>query len=144
MDKKLHLPRVWKLIMLVILLSNCVCPISIPVWRAKRLSLESNIASEESKVTSDRSRRSEDQSGSNSNSDSSETECGDPGIPENGSRVGSSFHVGAELIYACKPGFILRGSEVLTCKIGNRDDEPYWDARVPRCTGKKRLATIKH
>lgn len=134
MKNLLHLPEVWKLILLVVLFSNFQCPIAVPLWRAKRLLVESNaVLPGEIDTAAGRSRRSGD-SDSESESDR-DSACRDPGIPENGMRSGSRFHVGSELTFSCEPGFVLRGSTVLTCRYGNEDD-PRWDADVPRCVGK--------
>ena len=60
--------------------------------------------------------------------------CRDPGTPENGIRGGTTFTVGSELVFKCKAGFVLRGSEVLTCRYGQLN-ELYWDANLPQCVG---------
>lgn len=65
---------------------------------------------------------------------SGSTSCGNPGVPENGDREGTTFTVGSELVFTCKAGFVLRGSEVLTCRHGQLN-ELYWDADLPQCVG---------
>ena len=127
-----QLARFWKLTLLLhILLPIFGHPANVPLWRAKKLFLESTIDSES--IVGGRNKRSHEDS---SNTDSSALACEDPGIPANGTRVGNEFYVGRDLFFACKSGFVLRGSEVLTCRYGD-DDEPYWDADLPQCVGKK-------
>lgn len=124
MKRRLHLAQV---ISLVILLSNFERQTATPLWQARELSrAKDRLAS-----MVDRSRRSDDKSDS-----SFDSTCADPGVPANATRVGKSFHFGSELYFACKPGFVLRGSEVLTCRY---DDENvlYWDADLPQCVGKR-------
>ncbi|KAF7710922.1 hypothetical protein HF521_009794 [Silurus meridionalis] len=42
--------------------------------------------------------------------------CPDPGIPENGKRIGSSFHVGASIQFSCDDSYVLQGSKSITCQ----------------------------
>ena len=58
--------------------------------------------------------------------------CTDPGRPQNGYWVGGPFYVGYRVAYGCYAGYVLRGSEILTCRLGF-DGEPYWDAFTPQC-----------
>lgn len=60
--------------------------------------------------------------------------CEDPGIPENGVRIGTGFQIGAVIEFACNPGFVLRGTEVLVCGWGELN-EPVWDGDPPQCVG---------
>ena len=138
MEILLLLTKVWRLTLLL----HVVLPIfglsaTVPLWRAKKLFLEyeSTLADSES-ITGGRNRRSDEDS---SSSDSGGQACEDPGVPANGTRVGNDFRVGRELFFACKSGFGLRGSEVLTCRYGGvDDDQPHWDGDLPECVGKRR------
>ena len=122
MERKLHLAQV--IFSLFILLSSFGCRTATPLWHAKnRLA-----------PMVDRSRRSDDKS--DSSSDRARSTCADPGIPADATRVGKSFHVGSKLFFSCRPGFVLRGSEVLTCRYGD-ENVPYWDADLPQCVGKR-------
>lgn len=132
MEISLLLIRVWRLTLLLhIILPTLGYSTAVPLWRAKKLFLESTVDLEG--ITEGRDRRSDEDS---SNSDSSGLACRDPGVPANGTRVGNEFYVGRELFFACESGFVLRGSEVLTCRYGG-DDEPRWDGDLPQCAGKK-------
>ncbi|XP_062852030.1 CUB and sushi domain-containing protein 1-like [Trichomycterus rosablanca] len=42
--------------------------------------------------------------------------CPDPGIPENGKWIGSSFHVGASIQFSCDDSYVLQGSKSITCQ----------------------------
>uniref|UniRef100_A0A673IHF6 CUB and Sushi multiple domains 1 n=1 Tax=Sinocyclocheilus rhinocerous TaxID=307959 RepID=A0A673IHF6_9TELE len=42
--------------------------------------------------------------------------CPDPGIPENGKRIGSSFQVGASIQFSCDDSYVLQGSKSITCQ----------------------------
>ncbi len=60
--------------------------------------------------------------------------CSDPGVPMDGTRMGGGLTIGSTLRFACNPGHLLRGSQVLSCKYGERNI-PEWDAAVPQCVG---------
>ncbi|XP_049337518.1 CUB and sushi domain-containing protein 1 isoform X2 [Astyanax mexicanus] len=42
--------------------------------------------------------------------------CPDPGTPENGKRIGSSFQVGASIQFSCDDSYVLQGSKSITCQ----------------------------
>ncbi|XP_046885306.1 CUB and sushi domain-containing protein 1-like [Hypomesus transpacificus] len=42
--------------------------------------------------------------------------CPDPGIPENGRRMGSDFQVGASIQFSCDDSYVLQGSKSITCQ----------------------------
>lgn len=76
--------------------------------------------------------------------------CADPGVPEDGRRVDSVtvLYVGLSLRFVCNPGFLLRGSEVLTCQYGEWN-QVEWNADLPQCVGKSYatpsyLTTLAH
>ncbi|XP_048586831.1 sushi, von Willebrand factor type A, EGF and pentraxin domain-containing protein 1-like isoform X3 [Nematostella vectensis] len=54
--------------------------------------------------------------------------CGDPGLPENGAKVGLSYGVGARVFFTCKLGFNLKGSPSRRCGEDNK-----WTGTQPRC-----------
>ena len=57
--------------------------------------------------------------------------CGDPGTPANGERVGTEFTYGKTIIYDCDPGYQLSGSRTRTCQLDGS-----WSGSVASCTGK--------
>lgn len=57
--------------------------------------------------------------------------CGDPGVPDNGERIGSGTSAGDKLNYDCKPGFKLIGASQLVC-----EHDGTWSAPIPRCDSK--------
>ena len=56
--------------------------------------------------------------------------CGDPGSPANGFRVGSEFTYGAKVIFDCNPGFKLRGSIFRECQADGT-----WSGTAASCSG---------
>ncbi|XP_041921873.1 CUB and sushi domain-containing protein 1-like [Alosa sapidissima] len=42
--------------------------------------------------------------------------CPDPGIPENGRRIGSDFQVGASIQFFCDDSYVLQGSKSIACQ----------------------------
>ena len=58
------------------------------------------------------------------------SECGFPGVPSNGSLVGSSmlFHPGEEASYLCHEGFVLFGDDKRTCS-----ENGTWHGPIPNC-----------
>lgn len=54
--------------------------------------------------------------------------CGDPGIPSNGTRLGTQFSVGSTVEYKCNEGFKLVGTRTRTCLITQR-----WSGFLPYC-----------
>ena len=75
--------------------------------------------------------------GQNKRSESGVPTCDDPGTPENGVRIeNTTFYIGTELLFACNSGYVLQGSEVLTCTQGT-NNESHWDEDLPRCVGKQ-------
>ena len=142
MEILLLLTRIWRLTLLLhVLLPIFGHSTTVPLWRAKKLFLEyESTLDSESNTPVERNRRSDEDS---SNSDSSGQTCEDPGVPTNGRRVGNDFHVGRELSFACESGFVLRGSDVLTCTYGGIDDnEPHWDGDLPQCVGKRSSSVL--
>ena len=60
-----------------------------------------------------------------------EIQCGDPGTPADGVKVGSDYKFGKSVSFECNPGFALRGSLRRTCK-----SDGAWDGTQPTCKGK--------
>ncbi len=58
-------------------------------------------------------------------------ECGFPGLPLNGSLVGSSmlFEQGEDAAYSCDEGFVLFGEDKRTCLQNGT-----WSGLVPECS----------
>ena len=57
-------------------------------------------------------------------------ECGDPGVPQNGSRQLSGRTAGSSVMYRCDTGFELVGAQTLRCM-----DSGEWSDRLPECRG---------
>ena len=57
-------------------------------------------------------------------------DCGDPGTPANGERVGSEFTYGKTITYDCDPGYQISGSRSRTCQLDGS-----WSGSVATCVG---------
>ena len=55
--------------------------------------------------------------------------CGDPGIPYNGVRIGDNFYYNSSVTYSCNTGYNLTGTATLTCLSSGT-----WSASIPTCT----------
>lgn len=55
--------------------------------------------------------------------------CSDPGVPQNGRRIGSNFAHGSKVTFVCFQEFSLAGSQSTTCHDGR------WSSVVPVCKG---------
>ena len=61
--------------------------------------------------------------------------CEDPGVPDNGRRIGNNLEIGNTIYFQCHDGYELVGERSIVCLPG-----PVWSARGPFCriiTGKK-------
>ncbi|NXF22054.1 CSMD1 protein, partial [Rhodinocichla rosea] len=58
--------------------------------------------------------------------------CPDPGILENGKRVGSDFRVGASVQFSCEDNYVLQGSKSITCQRVT-DTLAAWSDHRPIC-----------
>uniref|UniRef100_A0A8C4R6D0 CUB and sushi domain-containing protein 1 n=1 Tax=Eptatretus burgeri TaxID=7764 RepID=A0A8C4R6D0_EPTBU len=58
--------------------------------------------------------------------------CPDPGVPGNGSRVGTDFLLGAAVEFFCNEGFILLGPKQVTCQR-LADSIAAWSGPAPDC-----------
>jgi len=56
-------------------------------------------------------------------------ECGDPGTPENGIRVGEDLCIGAVVYYECNTNYDLVGPASRTCW-----NDGSWSGFLPTCT----------
>jgi hypothetical protein len=54
--------------------------------------------------------------------------CGNPGDPKHGSKIGSSYQIGNTLRFECNKGFELEGPGSITCL-----DEAVWSSSIPFC-----------
>lgn len=54
--------------------------------------------------------------------------CGDPGTPLNGIRIGNDFRIGATVYYECSEGFRLDGSGSRQCQVSGT-----WTDTLPQC-----------
>ena len=55
-------------------------------------------------------------------------DCGDPGSPDNGEAIGTSYTYNSIVMYSCDDGYVLNGSSSLICLTGE------WNASLPNCT----------
>jgi len=55
-------------------------------------------------------------------------DCGDPGTPANGERLGSDFTYGKTIVYDCNPGYQLSGSRERTCQLDGK-----WSGSIATC-----------
>uniref|UniRef100_H2M2H5 CUB and Sushi multiple domains 1 n=1 Tax=Oryzias latipes TaxID=8090 RepID=H2M2H5_ORYLA len=58
--------------------------------------------------------------------------CPDPGIPENGKRMSSSFQVGSSVQFSCDDNYVLYGSKSVTCQRVT-DTLAAWSDHRPIC-----------
>lgn len=54
--------------------------------------------------------------------------CGDPGVPDNGQRIGSDFSEGATVFFRCFDDYDLVGTNFRVCQAGGQ-----WSNSVPTC-----------
>ena len=54
--------------------------------------------------------------------------CGDPGIPADGTRSGDNFYYNSTVTYSCNTGYNLTGTTTLTCLSNGT-----WSASMPTC-----------
>ena len=57
--------------------------------------------------------------------------CGDPGQPDNGNTIGSSFSIGEAVDHTCDEGFVLVGAMRRVCQPDGQ-----WSDPLPSCVGK--------
>lgn len=60
--------------------------------------------------------------------------CDDLTNPNNGTVLVETLHVASFAKFSCDSGYMLLGSEVLSC-----EDSGNWNATQPTCTGRKVL-----
>ncbi|XP_030270316.1 CUB and sushi domain-containing protein 1-like isoform X1 [Sparus aurata] len=58
--------------------------------------------------------------------------CPDPGVPENGKRMGSAFQVGSNVQFSCDDSYVLQGSKSITCQRVT-DTLAAWSDHRPIC-----------
>ncbi|XP_077451119.1 CUB and sushi domain-containing protein 1-like isoform X2 [Stigmatopora argus] len=58
--------------------------------------------------------------------------CPDPGVPENGKRMGSAFQVGSSVQFTCDDSYVLQGSKSITCQRVT-DTLAAWSDHRPIC-----------
>ncbi|CAG05694.1 unnamed protein product [Tetraodon nigroviridis] len=58
--------------------------------------------------------------------------CPDPGVPENGKRMGSAFQVGSSVQFNCDDSYVLQGSKSITCQRVT-DTLAAWSDHRPIC-----------
>ena len=58
-------------------------------------------------------------------------DCGDPGMPDDGTTMGTSTTFGSVVTHACNEGFLLGGEARRECLSNSM-----WSAPLPTCTSK--------
>ncbi|KAM4592287.1 CUB and sushi domain-containing protein 1-like [Odontesthes bonariensis] len=58
--------------------------------------------------------------------------CPDPGVPENGKRMGSAFQIGSSVQFSCDDSYVLHGSKSITCQRVT-DTLAAWNDHRPIC-----------
>ncbi|XP_023137520.2 CUB and sushi domain-containing protein 1-like [Amphiprion ocellaris] len=58
--------------------------------------------------------------------------CPDPGVPENGKRMGSTFQIGSSVQFSCDDSYVLQGSKSITCQRVT-DTLAAWSDHRPIC-----------
>ncbi|XP_037549410.1 CUB and sushi domain-containing protein 1 [Nematolebias whitei] len=58
--------------------------------------------------------------------------CPDPGVPENGKRMGSVFQIGSSVQFSCDDSYVLQGSKSITCQRVT-DTLAAWSDHRPIC-----------
>ncbi|CAG5854549.1 unnamed protein product [Menidia menidia] len=58
--------------------------------------------------------------------------CPDPGVPENGKRMGSAFQIGSSVQFSCDDSYVLHGSKSITCQRVT-DTLAAWSDHRPIC-----------
>uniref|UniRef100_A0A8C4F2R8 CUB and sushi domain-containing protein 1 n=1 Tax=Dicentrarchus labrax TaxID=13489 RepID=A0A8C4F2R8_DICLA len=67
--------------------------------------------------------------------------CPDPGVPENGKRMGSAFQVGSSVQFSCDDSYVLQGSKSITCQRVT-DTLAAWSDHRPICRSKFNLSFL--
>lgn len=64
--------------------------------------------------------------------------CSDPGTPSYGYRKGYDFGIGSTVSFSCYEGFVLIGSNTLTCQTKEKRTSTVitWSDHTPVCVGK--------
>ena len=65
-------------------------------------------------------------------------DCGDPGIPINGSTTGTSTTFGSVVTHTCDVGFMLDGADQRECILDDSSNG-VWSEPLPTCTSKYNL-----
>lgn len=62
--------------------------------------------------------------------------CGDPGVPANGLRLGSDFTYNKSVVFQCTPGFMMESDRAaaLTCT-----KDRTWNGTKPICKGRRQV-----
>uniref|UniRef100_A0A8C5D3L1 CUB and Sushi multiple domains 1 n=1 Tax=Gouania willdenowi TaxID=441366 RepID=A0A8C5D3L1_GOUWI len=58
--------------------------------------------------------------------------CPDPGVPDNGKRMGSTFQIGSSVQFSCDDSYVLQGSKSITCQRVT-DTLAAWSDHRPIC-----------
>ena len=65
--------------------------------------------------------------------------CGDPGIPDNGTTMGNSTTFGSVVTHTCDPGFVLNGEDERECVLSDDPSIGVWSEPLPTCDGKSTI-----
>jgi len=72
--------------------------------------------------------------------ESEATQCDDPGVPDNGRRIGNNLDIGSIIYFQCFDGYELVGERSIVCQPG-----AVWSSRGPFCrivTGKESILFV--
>lgn len=66
--------------------------------------------------------------------------CGDPGVPANGIRLGGDFTYNKTVVFQCTPGYMMESDRAssLTCT-----KDRTWNGSKPTCKGKSKYGRIQ-
>ena len=70
--------------------------------------------------------------------------CKDPGKPSYGHRTGYDFSIGASVTFGCYEGFVLVGSDRLTCQLKSSSSRVavMWSDHIPVCVPGKHIIYV--
>jgi len=64
------------------------------------------------------------------------TDCGNPGVPQNGVTIVTTTTIGSVVNHTCDEGYVLQGESQREC-LANRT----WSGSLPNCLSKFKLHT---
>ncbi len=61
-------------------------------------------------------------------------DCGDPGTPTNGIKIGDNYGYEAIVYYECNNGYTLSGDSTRTCQVNG-----FWTGALPTCSSNQSM-----